>query len=145
MTFLDKMVVYINLKPDGSLQYSNIPKLIPYLASWNQSTASQATFRRSTKILHFHFLPNLQDFPVTITDSRDHSILGPEYKLWRYSLCRFLQARVNSYVLGPDTCLGTTFSNILSEDIHVFNSNIFRTTKSSNTLIYMPSSTILIY
>ena len=118
--------------------------MIPYLTSWIQSTASQATFRRSTEILHFHLLPNLQDFPATITDARNHSTLGAEYTLWRHSLCRFLQARVNSYVLGPDTCLSTTFSNILSVDMHVFSLPIC-TTNSSKTLIYMPSSTNLIY
>ena len=61
-----------------------------------------------------------------------------------WTFCSFLQAAVNSYVLNPDTCLSTTFLNILSVDIHVFNPNILRTTKSSNTLIYTSASTVLI-
>jgi hypothetical protein len=41
-------------------------------------------------------------------------ILGEEYKLWRSSLCSFLQPPVTSSLLGPNILLSTLFSNALS-------------------------------
>jgi hypothetical protein len=42
-------------------------------------------------------------------------ILGEEYKLWRSSLCIFLQPPVTSSVFGPSVLLNILFSNILSQ------------------------------
>jgi hypothetical protein len=40
-------------------------------------------------------------------------ILGEEYKLWRSSLCSFLQPPLTSSLFGSNILLNTLFSNIL--------------------------------
>jgi hypothetical protein len=41
-------------------------------------------------------------------------MFGEEYKLWRSSLCTFLQSPVTLFLLGPNIRLSTRFSDTLS-------------------------------
>jgi hypothetical protein len=41
-------------------------------------------------------------------------MFGEEYKLWRSSLCSFLQSLVTPFLFGPNILLSTLFWNTLS-------------------------------
>src|SRR5215469_278397 len=51
---------------------------------------------------------------LILLDLTTRTILGKEYRSFRYSLCNFLHSPVTSSLSGPNILLNTLFSNILS-------------------------------
>jgi hypothetical protein len=90
--------------PTVSLPCSQTPSTGPYpkldqSISYNHSSSPQ---------FMLHALP--------ITSSLNYLLimLGEGYKLWRSSICSFLQRSVTLFLFGPNILLSTLFSNILS-------------------------------